>query len=313
MHFIVTGGAGFIGSNLVAALALQDPQAEIVVVDDFSSASYHNLVPFAGDVLAASCEELDWTRAFGGTKIDCLFHLASITDTTFYNERDMIYRNVEGLRNVLRFALPRGIRVVYASSAATYGKAQGLTREDYPPRPVNVYGFSKMVLDNLARQAWAEAAQPVVGLRYYNVYGPREAHKDPMASMIYQLWRQMKGGQRPRVFKHGQQRRDFVYVKDAVTGTLLAGRARKHGIYNIGSGEAASFNEVIAHLNAALGSSLEAEYIDNPYEAQYQNYTQADLSRAEAELGYAPRWAPARGIADYVAWLEGTAASAGPD
>ena len=114
------------------------------------------------------------------------------------------------------------------------------------------------------------------------------------------------------MFKHGQQRRDFVYVKDAVAGTLLAAQAGKHGIYNIGSGEAASFNEVIAHLNAALGSSLEPEYIDNPYEAQYQSYTQADLSRAEAELGYAPQWTTASGIADYVAWLEGTAASAGP-
>jgi ADP-L-glycero-D-manno-heptose 6-epimerase len=146
---------------------------------------------------------------------------------------------------------------------------------------------------------------PVTGVRYFNVYGPREAHKGSMASMVYQLYRQMKVGERPRVFRAGQHRRDFVYVKDAVAGTLAAGSAGQSGVFNIGSGTATSFNEVIDQLNRTLGTGLEPEYIDNPYEEFYQHHTEADLARAREVLGYRPRWDPERGIADYVAWLKG--------
>ena len=205
---------------------------------------------------------------------------------------------------MLRFAASRGVRVVYASSAAVYGKASGVMREDQEPAPANVYGFSKMILDNLARQAASEGLA-VSGVRYFNVYGPREAHKGQMSSMIYQLYRQMKDGQPPRVFRSGEQRRDFVHVDDAVAGTMLAGVEGEPGVYNIGSGSAASFNDVITHLNTALGRQLAAEYIDNPYEAFYQNHTEADLSRSHSALGYEPLWQLKEGIANYVAWLEG--------
>jgi ADP-L-glycero-D-manno-heptose 6-epimerase len=183
-------------------------------------------------------------------------------------------------------------------------------REDRLAAAANVYGFSKGVLDNLA-EGFSREGLPVTGLRYFNVYGPREAHKGKMASMIYQLYLQMKGGQAPRIFKHGEQRRDFVYVKDAVAGTLLAGQCEEHGVYNVGSGEALSFNEVIGALNDALGTAFEPEYIENPYEAFYQVHTEADLTRAREALGYKPEWPARKGIGDYVAWLEsaGVAAS----
>jgi len=160
-----------------------------------------------------------------------------------------------------------------------------------------------MILDNLALAAIAEGSC-VVGLRYFNVYGPHEAHKGKMASMVYQLYQQMKTGEAPRVFKHGEQQRDFVYVKDVVAGTILASHCKHPGIYNVGSGKATSFNEIIDHLNGALGTSYQTQYIDNPYEALYQNQTQADLALAGVNLGYKPRWLPADGIADYVNWLE---------
>jgi ADP-L-glycero-D-manno-heptose 6-epimerase len=309
MQVIATGGAGFIGSNLVWELERNTPDAFVTVIDDFSSADFKNLAGFHGDVIAAGCEALDWEARFAGQEISCIYHLASITDTTFHNQREMLARNVEGFKRALAFAERHGIRLVYASSAATYGQANGIMREDQPPAPANVYGFSKMVLDNLARAANQRGAS-VAGVRYFNVYGPREAHKGKMASMVYQLYLQLKAGQAPRVFKHGGQKRDFVYVKDAVAGTLAAGASAANGVFNIGCGVAADFNEVIALLNKALGTSKPTDYIENPYEAFYQNHTEADLSRSKVGIGYNPQWLPDTGIADYVAWLETGAAGA---
>lgn len=303
MHVIVTGGAGFIGSQLVAALAAGDPPAQLTVIDDFSSGHFRNLRGFTGDVIAQPCEAVDWNSHFGKRDIACIYHLASITDTTVMDQRLMVERNVEGFRSVLRFAQSRGVPVVYASSAATYGQADGLMREEQGTAPANVYGFSKAILDNLAMQA-AQAGSQVVGLRYFNVYGPHEAHKGKMASMVYQLYRQLTAGERPRVFKHGEQLRDFVYVKDVVAGTLLAAAARQPGVYNLGSGKAASFNDIIAWLQTALGTSYETEYIDNPYAEFYQNHTEAELTRSRSELGYEPQWLGEKGVQDYVKWLK---------
>lgn len=176
--------------------------------------------------------------------------------------------------------------------------------ERQPAAPANVYAFSKVHLDNLARKYAADhPAWRIVGVRYFNVYGPREAHKGAAASMIYQLYRQMKEGRRPRVFRAGEQKRDFVYVKDVVRMTIRAWSARRSTVYNCGSGQPFSFNEVIAELNRAMGSNLEAEYFENPYPF-YQPHTEADLTLARNDLDYHPEYPPARGIADYVAGLE---------
>lgn len=310
MRIIVTGGAGFIGSMLVLELQQRHPKAAITVVDDFTSGNFKNLTGFTGDVCAIPCEELDWEGQFGYQDLDCIYHLASITDTTVSDQRLMVERNVESFRNILDYAWAHSVRVVYASSAATYGLAGGVMREGQPPAPANVYGFSKTILDNLARR-FCEGGDgpPIVGVRYFNVYGPHEAHKGKMASMIYQLYLQMRADGRPRVFKHGEQMRDFVYVKDVVAGTILAAGCATSGVYNLGSGVATSFNEVISHLNAALQTSLAPDYIDNPYVAFYQNHTQADLTLAREQLGYSPQWTPETGIADYVRWLDSTGAA----
>jgi ADP-L-glycero-D-manno-heptose 6-epimerase len=304
MHVIVTGGAGFIGSNLVRQLASDQPDARITVVDDFSSGDFRNLRGFRGDVIAASCEELDWPGRFAGSAVDCIYHLASITDTTYSDQRQMVYRNVESFRSILAFAGPARAKVVYASSGATYGQVEGVMSEDQPPAPANVYGFSKCILDNLGTEANDTGAAEVAGVRYFNVYGAGEAHKGKMASMVFQLHQQLKRGERPKVFRSGQHRRDFVYVKDAVAGTLLAAKPGITGVFNIGSGTATSFNEVIGLLGKALGSPAEPEYIDNPYEEFYQHHTEADLSRSRKVLGYEPKWLPAEGIRDYVGLLE---------
>lgn len=301
---LITGGAGFIGSNLTLTLQEMHPNARIVVVDDFRSGDFKNLQGFKGDFVAADVSRLDWTAQFGDQTFDAIFHEASITDTTVHDQFLQTHDNVEGFRKLLNFASAHQTPVVYASSAATYGIGSGAMREEQPPAPANVYAFSKVQLDNLARlYARKHNAWKIVGVRYFNVYGPREVHKKAAASMIYQLYLQMKAGKRPRVFKAGEQKRDFVYVKDVVKMTIGALNAPKSGIYNCGSGAPFSFNEIIEQLNRNLGTNLPAEYFENPY-SFYQPHTEADLTAAKNDLKYVPDYPPAQGIADYVRTLE---------
>jgi ADP-L-glycero-D-manno-heptose 6-epimerase len=300
-HVVITGGAGFVGSNLVHEVAKRYPEAELSVVDDFRSGDFKNLEGFKGDVIAGDLSSLALKDYFGGRKIDLVFHLASITDTTDHDQFRQVRDNVESWRNLLDYFAGRKTRLVYASSAATYGVASGVNKVTQPPKPANVYAFAKVQLDNLARR-WAREnpAQIVVGLRYFNVYGPREAHKGAASSMILQLAQQMQRGQAPRIFKHGEQLRDFVYVKDIVTCTLLAARARASGIYNAGSGVPRTFNDIIANLNRVLKTGWQADYIDNPH-AHYQPHTEADLTETTRALRYKPKYTLESGIDDYAA------------
>ena len=300
--FLITGGAGFIGSNLTLALQEKFPAARLTVIDDFRSGDFKNLRGYRGDVIAADLAGLDWRGQFGDEKFEAIFHLASITDTTLHDQFPQVHDNVESFRRLLRFAQPDKTRIVYASSGAIYGASSGVNRESDEAAPANVYAFSKVILDNLARRAAEDRAWKIIGLRYFNVYGPREAHKGVPASMILHLSRQMKAGKNPRIFKFGEQQRDFVYVKDIVAGTLLALGAKESGIYNLASGQARSFNELIAILNQSLGTNFAPEYFDNPH-AHYQNHTEADLTAARKALGYEPQFTLEKGVAEYMRWL----------
>jgi ADP-L-glycero-D-manno-heptose 6-epimerase len=304
--FIITGGAGFIGSNLTLALQEKFPDAHLIVIDDFRSGDFKNLAGYRGDLVAENLATLDWREEFGdpaAAGFDAIFHLASITDTTLHDQFVQVHDNVESFRRLLNFARPKKTRIIYASSAATYGPASEASVESNGAAPANVYAFSKVIMDNIARYAAAESQEwIIVGLRYFNVYGPREAHKGVPASMIYHLAQQIKADKRPRIFKHGEQKRDFVYVRDAVEGTLRALDAKASGIYNLGTGQARSFNELIEILNKCLGTSFEPEYFDNPH-AHYQNFTQADLTSARKALSYVPRFSLEDGVRDYMQWL----------
>src|SRR5215510_11159106 len=259
--FIVTGGAGFIGSNLTLALQEKFPDAHLTVIDDFRSGDFKNLTGYRGDFVAENLATLDWGEKFGdpaAAGFDAIFHLASITDTTLHDQFVQVHDNVESFRRLLNFARPTKTRIIYASSAATYGSVTHASVESNSVAPANIYAFSKVIMDNIARRAAAESQDwIIVGLRYFNVYGPREAHKGVPASMVYHLSQQMKAGQPPRIFKHGEQKRDFVYVKDVVDGSLRALDAQASGIYNLGSGQARSFNELIDVLNKCLGTNLQ--------------------------------------------------------
>src|SRR6266404_927702 len=301
--FIITGGAGFIGSNLTLALQEKFPEARLTVIDDFRSGNFKNLAGYRGDFVAQNLATFDWGEKFGDEKFDAIFHLASITDTTLHDQFVQVHDNVESFRRLLNFARPNRTRIIYASSAATYGATAAASVESDGAAPANVYAFSKVIMDNIAiREAKENPDWIIIGLRYFNVYGPREAHKGIPASMVYHLAQQMKAGQRPGIFKHGEQKRDFVYVKDVVAGSIRALEAKQSGIYNLGSGQARSFNELVDVLNRSLGTDFKPDYIENPH-AHYQNFTQADLSRVRDRLGYEPKYPLEAGVADYMRWL----------
>ena len=302
MKYLVTGGAGFIGSNIAFALE-EERKAEVIIVDNFSSGHFKNLIGFKGDIITDDIANDSWHDKAG--KVDAIFHEAAITDTTVTDQKEMMRVNVEGFKNVLNYALKYDIKkIVYASSAAVYGNGECPMREEQEPTPENVYGFSKAIMDNVAAQ-FAENHKDVslVGLRYFNVYGPREDHKGKFASMIYQLYLQMKEGKRPRIFKYGEQMRDFVYVKDIVRANLNALDAGKFCVCNAAYGSPENFNKVIECLNSAMEKDLSPEYFDNPYDF-YQNKTQADLRRTKTYINYRPEWDIERGIRDYVKILE---------
>lgn len=339
--YIVTGGAGFVGSNLVAELARRDPEARLTVIDPMRSGSFANLVeafdragvgPFRGEVFADSAHELDWAGIQADRPPAAVFHLGAITDTTVADEREMLAGNVSGFRDMLEACAELGCPLVYASSAATYGSpAPGREGEPFAERdagrPNNVYGFSKWMMDVEADRYQAERAEAshppawVVGLRYFNVFGPGESRKGSMASMAYQLAQQLLSGQRPRLFEFGEQRRDFVHVGDVVDATLAAagigGRSDPvPGVYNVGSGRASSFNEILAAVREGVGvteAERPTEYIPMPerIRAFYQGFTLADLSRATSAIGWSPARDPLEETLAYAASLREQAAGVG--
>jgi ADP-L-glycero-D-manno-heptose 6-epimerase len=295
---LVTGGAGFIGSNLVRRL--QQDGHDVVVLDDFSSAYWANLKDFRGDIITWDLAD-DLRGAFANrSPFEMIFHQASITDTTVLDQRKMMRNNHEGFRNLLDLAVAWGSRMIWASSCSIYGQGAVPMKESQAPDPLNVYAFSKMTMERLAEQYQPKLKHPIVGLRYSNVYGRGEAHKGKFASMIHQLAKQMRSGSRPRIFHHGQQRRDFVYIDDVVQINLRAMNAKTGGVFNAGFGDAFSFNQVVEQLNRVLKTDLQPDYFENPYSFT-QDWTQTDLSESRRVLGYQPEFDLSKGIEAYFA------------
>ena len=301
MRVLVTGGAGFIGSNLAKRLA-RDGHA-VVAADTFRSAHFANLVDFPGDVLTLrSAADVAAMVALG--PYDAVFHQAALTGVVGPNGEDqsdaqaMMLNNVEPFRQLLDEAVRTGARVVWASSCSVYGRGPVPMRESQPPDPLNIYAFSKLAKERMALRYAPLLTAPVVGLRYSNVYGPGEDHKGKLASMIHQLAKQMLSGKRPRIFDPGSQRRDFVYVDDVVQANLDALTATESGAVNVGAGRSWSFNDVVAELNRALGTDVPADYFANPYTFT-QDWTETDLSTAKRVIGFEPKFDLRRGIDAY--------------
>lgn len=299
---LVTGGAGFVGARLTLAIQQLFPECELVVFDDFSSGHYENLLEFHGRCLAGDIASAADLQTLRSESWDWIFHQAAITDTTVSDQQRMVRVNTNAFAALLDMAQQSGAGMVYASSAATYGAAPAPQSVGRHELPSNVYGFSKLMMDRIAAPIARRGALPIVGLRYFNVYGPGESHKGRMASMILQLAQQMLAGERPRLFKYGEQSRDFVFVDDVVQANLRAVTAARSGVFNVGTGAARTFKEVHAILEKTLDVRSAVEWIDNPW-TFYQNHTEADVSATREGLRYVPRTTLEQGIAQYAAEL----------
>jgi ADP-L-glycero-D-manno-heptose 6-epimerase len=298
MRILVTGAAGFVGSNI--ALQLEKDGHSVVALDDFSSGHFENLLGFKGDIVSAGVFTARdfWPERVG--LVDLIIHEAAITDTTVMDQKRMMEENVEAFREILSFAAAHKVKAIaYASSAAVYGGGDIPMRESSPRRPMNVYGFSKQIMENVAARFIQDHPDVrVAGVRYFNVFGSGEQFKGKFASMIWQLAQQMKAGRRPRIFEFGDQYRDFIYVKDVANATILAAKSAPSGVYNVCTGQKTTFNQIISNLNTVLGTTLEPEYFKNPY-SFYQNETLGDPALAEKSFGFKARYSMALAIEDY--------------
>ena len=210
----------------------------------------------------------------------------------------MMRSNLEGFKNIIALAKSHSAKLVYASTANLYGNGPTPMKESQAPEIISVYGESKLAMDKMALEL--RDKMHIVGLRYFNVFGPREEQKGKAASMIFHLMNQIKSGTNPRLFKHGEQKRDHIYVKDVVAATIKAVDAPS-GVYNAGTGIGTTFNELAETLNRVLGTNLKPEYFDMPYDAKtYQMNTQADTSLALEKLKWRAKFTLEEGIRDTV-------------
>lgn len=310
---IVTGGAGFIGSNLVKGLNARGCDAVVVVDNLTNGVKYQNLV---------DCQILDFIDKaaflrqvqqghFNGAKIQAILHQGACSSTTEWDGRYMMDNNYEYSKLLLHYCQQQHIPFIYASSAAVYGADITAKEERACESPLNVYGYSKFQFDQYCRQAWSKFTMQVVGLRYFNVYGPREAHKGSMASVAYHLNNQLKNTGKVRLFvgsdgyADGEQRRDFVYVDDVVAvNCWFLDNLSVSGIYNVGTGCSQPFNDVARAVIAYHGYG-EIEYIPFPehLKGRYQSFTQANLTALRAAGYLQPFKSVEQGVAAYMSWL----------
>jgi ADP-L-glycero-D-manno-heptose 6-epimerase len=291
---IVTGGAGFIGSNLVRRL-IEKTGDDVLVVDDLTDGrKFRNIADLAIADYIDKDEFLDRLTSTGqfATGVHSVFHEGACSTTTEWDGRFMMQNNYDYSKTLLHHCLKHGIPFIYASSAAVYGGARSFSEEPENEMPLNVYGYSKLLFDQYVRRLDLSADQQVVGLRYFNVYGPREQHKGRMASVAFHFNEQLRKDGEVRLFEGtdgyeaGEQERDFVYVDDACAVNLWFLENRNaSGIFNVGTGKAQTFNEV-ANAAIAWHGSGRIRYIPFPevLKDAYQSYTQADLTRLR-EIG----------------------------
>ena len=327
MKVVVTGAAGMIGANLVHglnAIGIDD----VIAVDDLSDgAKFKNLL---GASISDYFDRRDFYARFAAGefgKVDCVFHEGACSDTMEQDGRLMLDLNYRASRTLLDACRAQGIRLLYASSAATYGGSASFREEPEFERPLNVYGWSKLLFDQVVRRALPAAQTQIAGFRYFNVYGPREQHKGRMASVALHHFTEWQQHGRVKLFGEyggyaaGDQRRDFVAVGDVVAVNLwFLEHPEASGIFNLGSGRAQPFNDVAAAVvNACRAAGGEApqpldalvrtgliEYIGFPpaLVGKYQCFTEADLVRLRG-VGCGHEFADvAAGVAGYVAWLQ---------
>ncbi|WP_392563536.1 ADP-glyceromanno-heptose 6-epimerase [Orbus wheelerorum] len=279
---VVTGGAGFIGSNIVKGLNALG-RSDILVVDDLTNGTqFTNLVDL--DIADYMDKDEFISTLISGEDLDIevIFHEGACSSTTEWNGKYLMENNYDYSKDLLHYCLDYNIPFIYASSAATYGgRSDNFIEDRQFEKPLNVYGYSKFLFDQYVRQILPSAKSQVCGFRYFNVYGPREQHKGSMASVAFHLNTQISQGEKPKLFEGSDNfKRDFIYVDDVVAVNLWFWQNKKSGIYNCGTGRAESF-QAVADAVLAYHQHGEIEYIPFPdnLKGRYQAFTQADLTK----------------------------------
>jgi ADP-L-glycero-D-manno-heptose 6-epimerase len=310
---IVTGGAGFIGSNIVKALNDRG-RTDILVVDDLQDGTkFLNI---------SDCEIMDYldkddfiTRVRAGKdlggQVEAIFHEGACSSTTEWDGKFMMDINYEYSKTLLHYCLQNKASFIYASSASVYGGGSIFEEKREHEEPLNVYGYSKFLFDQYVRRLLPTAKSQIAGFRYFNVYGPREQHKGTMSSVAFHFNNQIKGDENVKLFagcdgyENGEQRRDFIYVGDAVDVNLwFLDNPGTSGIYNVGTGRSQSFNDV-ANAVIAYHQKGEIEYMPFPehLKGRYQSFTQADISHLR-QAGYTHAFKTVEeGVGLYLQWL----------
>lgn len=313
---LVTGGAGFIGSNIVFYLQDNYPNCKIIVFDLFrneetlvngiikSFGHFKNLIGFKGDIICGDINSERDLQKIEKYKLDYIFHQAAISNTRIYNQEIIIRNNVNSFYKLLEIARENNAKMIYASSAATYGSSPA-PQKIGDETPENPYGFSKYAMDQIAyRYIKAYKNTHIIGLKYFNVYGEREFFKEKTSSMVLQLGHQILSNNSPRLFNGSDKiMRDFVYIKDIVNANILACFTKKSGVYNVGTGIQHSFLDIVEILQKELNTSLKIDYFENPYSA-YQLNTKADISLSQKNLNYHPNYNLKQGIKEYIPYIK---------
>ncbi len=306
---VITGAAGFIGSNVARALNAAGYKDLILVDRSFDGEKAKNISDLIYSQKLTADEFSNLTKS-DFVRLEAIIHIGASVDTTDKDRAGLIKNNTEYSRVLFDYCVRNNSRLIYASSAATYGGGEkGYDDRERNLKPMNPYAESKYLFDEYAQDALQKPAQ-WVGLKFFNVYGPGEAHKGQMASMVYHLYHKIKATGEAQIFKsyrpgiaHGEQKRDFVYVKDVAKVILFFLRnPEKSGIFNLGTGEARSFNDMARAVFAALGKEPIIKYVDMPpgLDAQYQYFTRADISKLRS-VGYGEKfYTLEEGVRDYV-------------
>ncbi len=300
MKVLVTGGAGFIGSNIVEELV--EKGLDVVVLDDLYLGSEHNLSNVEDDIEFFNGSVLDediLSESIEGC--DIVFHQAAKSSSPMHQEDPVqgARVNIEGFINTAEAAIDEGIdKIVYASTSSMYGSVDAPHSEDQDSVPTNHYTASKMSRERYAQSYSYNNKIQTTGLRYFSVYGPHEKAKGEFANIVTQFLWKMNNGERPVIWGDGTQTRDLTYVKDIAKANILAAEEKDEldgEIINVGTGKDFSFNEVVDYLNNELGTDIEPKYIENPRD-KYVQKTKADLSKAEKLLGYEPSYSFKEGL-----------------
>ena len=306
---LITGGAGFIGSNLAFYFQNNYPESHIVIFDCFrngellsngnlqSFGHYKNLIGFKGDVICGNINNKKDIAALSDFKFDYIFHQAAISDTRAYNQELVFQTNINSFYDFIQIAKTNNSILIYASSAATYGSLPSPQKIGVES-PENPYGYSKFAMDQIAYRFRNDIQ--VIGLRYFNVYGNKEFYKGKTSSMVIQLGHQILNNKPPKLFKGSDKIfRDFIFIDDVIQANLKACQSKSNGVFNVGTGLPRSFQDIADLLQLELGTEMETDYFLNPYEG-YQMHTQADITLTKEKLGFKPIMTLESGIKSYI-------------